>query len=154
MSGSLSHAARAEPNLTPILDMVFQLITFFMLVINFKSAALDLSLRLPVVGSAMPIDTKGTRDLLVLNVNQDGHLVVYGSPKEDVAGYIRLEAEASRIQFRRQFPDLKRGDELPTIVVIRADEATPFKYVNKVLALCQDEGFRGFALKAIKKRAE
>src|SRR5436190_1151310 len=43
-----------EPNLTPILDMVFQLITFFMLVINFKSASMDLSLRLPVVGSARP----------------------------------------------------------------------------------------------------
>ena len=28
---------KAEPNLTPILDMVFQLITFFMLVINFKA---------------------------------------------------------------------------------------------------------------------
>jgi feruloyl esterase len=41
-----------EPNLTPILDMVFQLITFFMLVINFQAAAVDMSLKLPVVGSA------------------------------------------------------------------------------------------------------
>ncbi len=37
MSGSLATAANAEPNLTPMLDMVFQLVTFFMLVINFKS---------------------------------------------------------------------------------------------------------------------
>ena len=36
--------------------MVFQLITFFMLVINFKSAELDLTLKLPVVGSARPVD--------------------------------------------------------------------------------------------------
>lgn len=154
MSGSLSHAARAEPNLTPILDMVFQLITFFMLVINFKSAAMDLSLRLPVVGSAQPVDTKGTKDLLVLNVNQEGKLVVYGGVKEDVDGYIKLEAQASRIQFRRQYPNLREGDELPTIVVIRADEATPFKYVNKVISLCQNEGFRNFALKAMNKRVE
>ena len=47
------------PNLTPILDMVFQLITFFMLVINFKAGQMDLSLKLPVVGSARPVDTKG-----------------------------------------------------------------------------------------------
>ena len=47
MSASLRQKSKAEPNLTPILDMVFQLITFFMLVINFKSASLDLSLRLP-----------------------------------------------------------------------------------------------------------
>ena len=51
----------AQPNLTPLLDMVFQLITFFMLVINFKDASLDLSLKLPVVGSARPVDTKGGR---------------------------------------------------------------------------------------------
>ena len=45
MSASMSHSSSAEPNLTPILDMVFQLITFFMLVINFKTAAMDLDLR-------------------------------------------------------------------------------------------------------------
>ena len=57
MSGQLSQEVKAEPNLTPILDMVFQLITFFMLVINFKSAEMDLSLKLPVVGSARPVET-------------------------------------------------------------------------------------------------
>ena len=41
MSASMSHGSSAEPNLTPILDMVFQLITFFMLVISFKTAAID-----------------------------------------------------------------------------------------------------------------
>ena len=56
MSGSLpGGGVKAEPNLTPILDMVFQLITFFMLVINFKAAELDLSLQLPVLGSAKPL---------------------------------------------------------------------------------------------------
>ncbi len=33
----------AEPDWTPMLDMVFQLVTFFMLVINFKAANMDLS---------------------------------------------------------------------------------------------------------------
>ncbi len=56
MSGSLDSAANAEPNLTPMLDMVFQLVTFFMLVINFKTAAMDLDLKLPVVGSARMVE--------------------------------------------------------------------------------------------------
>ena len=56
---SKSSETSLEPNLTPILDMVFQLITFFMLVINFKGGALDLSLELPVLGSARPLDTNG-----------------------------------------------------------------------------------------------
>ena len=39
MSVTSMQKIKAQPNLTPMLDMVFQLITFFMLVINFKSAA-------------------------------------------------------------------------------------------------------------------
>ena len=69
MSGSVPGSAlKAEPNLTPILDMVFQLITFFMLVMNFKAAELDLSMRLPVIGSAKPLPDGAQVKLLVLNV--------------------------------------------------------------------------------------
>ena len=66
--------SEGRPNLTPILDMVFQLITFFMLVINFKAAALDQSLKLPVVGSARPVDSKGQESLLILNVDKEGKI--------------------------------------------------------------------------------
>ena len=46
---------KAEPNLTPLLDVVFQLITFFMLVINFSSENYDQRVRLPVAESAVPV---------------------------------------------------------------------------------------------------
>jgi biopolymer transport protein ExbD len=150
MSASLESAANAEPNLTPILDMVFQLITFFMLVINFKAASLDLSLRLPVVGSARPVDTKGQKDLLVLNINDRGELSVYGV-KKDIDSYIASEAQASLLTARKTNPDIKQGDDLPTTVVIRADRSTPFKKLNRVIRACQDNGFRNFAMKAMNK---
>jgi biopolymer transport protein ExbD len=143
---------KAEPNLTPILDMVFQLITFFMLVINFKSASLDLSLRLPIVGSARPVDTEGMEDLLILNITQDGKLIVYGIPK-DIDSYIAGEAQATRWAFRPKL-DLQPGDELPSMVVIRADEATPFKLLNRVIKACQDNGYRRFALMALNKKTK
>jgi biopolymer transport protein ExbD len=150
MSGSMSHGASAEPNLTPILDMVFQLITFFMLVINFKTASMDLSLKLPVVGSARPVDTKGVEDLLILNIDSKGKLNVYGVSK-DVDSYIQGEAEASLKKARKDRPELKLGDELPTTVVIRADRTTPFGLLNKVIAACQKNGFVKFSLKAMSK---
>lgn len=150
MSASMSHEASSEPNLTPVLDMVFQLITFFMLVINFKSASLDQSLKLPVVGSARPVDTKGQEDLLVLNVNPKGQLTVYGVPK-DVESYIGGEAQASLLLARKTNPNAKLGDELPTTVVIRADKATPFHLLNQVIEACQKNGFRKFALKAMNR---
>ena len=156
MSRSLSTKMRAEPNLTPLLDMVFQLITFFMLVINFKSASLDLSLQLPIVGSARPVDTKGQEDLLILNIDQQGYLKVYGTKKKEseIAGYIAAEAQASLFAARRSQPDIQAGDELPTTVVLRADAATPFKLINRVIKACQDSGYRKFALKALDKRPE
>src|SRR5689334_17629862 len=109
----MSHGASAEPNLTPILDMVFQLITFFMLVINFKAASMDLSLKLPVIGSAGPVDTKGENELLVLNIDSGGHLKMYGQTK-DLNSYIAGEAMVSLIHARRTHPELQPGDELPT----------------------------------------
>ena len=153
MSGRLSQEVKAEPNLTPLLDMVFQLITFFMMVINFKSAEMDLSLKLPVVGSARPVETHGQRGLLVFNIDQTGDLKIYGRVIKDIEGYIAKEANASRIAARIESPDSEAGQDLPTTIVIRADRATPFKMLNRVIKACQDNGFRRFALKAVNKEA-
>jgi biopolymer transport protein ExbD len=151
MSGPVGGSGdRAEPNLTPILDMVFQLITFFMLVINFKAASLDLSLKLPVVGSARPVDTKGKEDLLILNVDTEGRINVYGVP-QNVERYIRGEAQASLLVARKDNKGIQLGDELPTTVVIRADRSIRFQLLNRVIAECQKNGFRKFALKAMNK---
>ena len=151
MSASLNHGANAEPDLVPMLDMVFQLITFFMLVINFKSAAMDLDLQLPVVGSARPVETGGRDDLLVLNVNSQGQLRVYGELKDDVNSYIAGEAQASSLVALQRVPGFKQGDDLPSTVVIRADKRTSFGRLNKIVKACQDNGYRSFALKAMNK---
>jgi biopolymer transport protein ExbD len=143
----------AQPNLTPLLDMVFQLITFFMLVINFKDAALDQSLQLPVLGSARPLDTKGQEDLLVLNIDRDGRLKVYGSVR-DVPTYIADEARQEEKRLKSKGTPLKAGEELPTMVVIRADRATQFKQLNDIIKICQSHNYRKFALKAMNRREE
>jgi biopolymer transport protein ExbD len=153
MSGSLSSDNRAEPNLTPLLDMVFQLITFFMLVVNFKTAALDLNLRLPVVGSARPVESQGG-DLLVLNIDKQGTLKVYNNPIKDIPAYIATEAKASLSAARRVNPKLEDNADLPTTVVVRADKETPFKLLNVVISSCQEHGFRNFSLKALNRKEE
>jgi biopolymer transport protein ExbD len=124
-----------------------------MLVINFKSAELDLSLKLPVIGSARPVETEGRQGLLVLNVDRDGTLVIYGRPITDVDSYIRTEAVACMIGSHLTSEDIARGTTLPTTVVIRADRATPFRMLNRVIRACQENGFRNFALKAIERES-
>jgi len=141
----------AQPNLTPLLDMVFQLITFFMLVINFKDAALDQSLTLPVLGSARPLDTKGQEDLLVLNIDAEGQLKVYGVVR-DVRTYIADEARQEEARLKAKNTPLKPGEELPTMVVIRADRATRFNLLNEIIKTCQQHNYRKFALKAMNRR--
>ena len=153
MSGKLSQEVKAEPNLTPLLDMVFQLITFFMLVINFKTASMDMSLRLPAVGSARPAEIRGI-DLVVLNVDRRGTLRVFGNEIRDIGGYIAQEAQASLLAARRYNPALNPGDDLPSMIVIRADKRTPFRLLNRVLVACQENGFRNFSLKALSRREE
>ena len=131
MSGSMSSEASAEPNLTPMLDLVFQLITFFMLVTNFKAASLDLNLKLPVVGSARPLETEG-EDLLILNIDSVGSLNVYGVT-QNVERYIKAEAKVSRSTAKRLNPNFKAEDDLPTTIVVRADKQTPFNLLNVVI---------------------
>jgi biopolymer transport protein ExbD len=153
MSRSLSSEDRAEPNLTPILDMVFQLITFFMLVINFKAASTDLSVKLPAIGSARPTEVRG-QDLLVLNVDQEGILRAFGQEVRDVSAFIAREAESSLQIARRANSSLKQGDDLPSLVVIRADRFTPFGRLNRVVRACQENGFRQFSLRALNRNEE
>ena len=136
-----------------MLDMVFQLITFFMLVINFKSASMDLNMKLPVMGSARPVETKGQEDLLVLNINKEGQFTIYGAVRTDIENYLAGEAQASLLKAKRANPDFQPGNELPTTIVIRADVGTRFGLLNRIIKACQANGFRKFALKAM-NRAE
>lgn len=150
---SQSSQERFEPNLTPILDMVFQLITFFMLVINFKTASLDTTLSLPVIGSAQPADSSGQGQVIVLNVDAKGNLRVYGEEKS-AEKYISEEARVLYYQAKTDKPDMKFGDELPATIVLRADKNIPFHLLNEVVRTCQHNGFRKFHYRAMNKAPE
>jgi len=122
-----------------------------MLVINIKEASLDTSLELPVLGSARPVETKGEEDLLVLNIDAEGRLKVYGSTP-DVRAYIAAEAKQEEARMKAKNKAFKSGDELATTVVIRADKTTPFKLLNDIIKVCQKNNYRKFALKALNRR--
>jgi biopolymer transport protein ExbD len=152
MSG-VSSKVNAEPNLTPMLDMVFQLITFFMLVINFKTNQIDMQMDLPVVGAAVPVDTKGQLSLLMININDLGQYTVFNKPFDDaqMERYIQAQAEIDRLAARRKDPNFGDDDDLKTTVVIRADGNTPYEKLSHILKMCQAHGYREFAYRALKK---
>jgi len=143
-----------EPNLVPILDMVFQLITFFMLVINIKNKSIDESLKLPIIGSARTVDTKGQEDLTILNINENGDLVVYGAVRKDWEKVIATEAAASLRVANRINPTFKPGDELPTTVVIRGAQKVPYGKVHPIIQEAQQHKFRKFQFRALRQAPE
>jgi len=137
---------RAEPNLTPLLDMVFQLITFFMLVINFKGASLDLSLKLPVLGSARPLERTGKLEPIVLNIDSEGRVKAFGETI-DIEQHMEREARLLKAHLSLSGEEARGG--LPVAVVIRGDRLATFHLVNHVITVCQNHGYRNFALSAM-----
>lgn len=142
----------AEPNLTPILDMVFQLITFFMLVVSFKAASMDPGIRLPVLGSARPSWQETDQKFVVLNIDKSGELRVYGQVC-DLEQYLATEVNAIRKPSRPR-RRASGNEPLSAAAVIRADKATPFTKLSGVLAACKKHGFSNVTLKVLDAEAQ
>src|SRR6185437_16483967 len=153
MSASMSNELRAEPNLTPLLDIVFQLITFFMLVINFSRDNFDSRIKLPVAGSARPQDdaAKLNDERLVLNIDSKGHLIFNGQvlSADEATQKIKLEAQIARQNIKTLRGKVEQGESLPARVVIRADRDTPFAVLFSLMNTCQTNGYQKFDLKAM-----
>ena len=153
MSAKLSTELKAEPNLTPLLDVVFQLITFFMLMVNFSSDNYDRRITLPVAGSARPVedDRQVSEDRLVLNVDKDGHLLMGGEvqPLHKAVQTIKHQADLIKLNLKAAGQKLDASGSLPTTIVLRADRETSFSSVLGLIKACQANGFRKFALKAM-----
>jgi biopolymer transport protein ExbD len=153
MASAVSSELKAEPNLTPLLDVVFQLITFFMLVMNFSNENYDRRVRLPVAGSARPVDDTKlvSDDRLVLNIDQDGHLIFGGEVQNlhKAMQTIKHQADLVKLNLKAGGLKLDSSGGLPTMIVFRADRETAFSSVLSLIKACQANGFRKFALKAM-----
>jgi biopolymer transport protein ExbD len=154
MAGVVTSEVRAEPNLTPLLDVVFQLITFFMLVINFTAENYDQRVHLPVAGSARPVEDtqRVSEDRIVLNVDKNGHLLVGGQtqPLNEALASIKHQADLVKLNLKASGLKYDTAKGLPTMIVFRADKDATFAAVMTLLNACQTQGFRKFALKAMK----
>src|SRR5262249_15838854 len=141
MAGPVTTELKAEPNLTPLLDVVFQLITFFMLVINFSNENYDQRVRLPVAGSARPVEaTKSVSDdRLVLHIDPEGHLLFGGEvqPLHKAIQTIKHQADLIKINLKAGGQKLDSSGSLPTTVVLRGDKDVDSASVLNLIKTCQ-----------------
>jgi biopolymer transport protein ExbD len=129
-----------EVDMTPMIDVTFQLITFFMFVMNFSEAEQDERIQLPLSQLAKPVE--GVLEApITLQLTADGRVIYAGElvAVADIGG--RLEREKALLV------ESGREPELATIIV-RADAQAKAGDVQQVIKSCQERGFERFALRA------
>ncbi len=130
---------KVEADMTPMIDMTFQLIAFFMVLINFSEADQDARVQLPQSVLAKPPDGP-IENAIYIHMTGDG-TAIYGGDD------MNLEALASVLKRERQVMALENKQVAEATVIIRADADAPTGMVQELIQVCQDEGFERFALR-------
>jgi biopolymer transport protein ExbD len=132
--------SNTEIDMTPMIDMTFQLITFFMFVMNFSEAEQDDRIQLPMSQLAKPVDGPVEKPI-TLQLTNKGSLIYAGEliGMRDVGGY--LEREKSVMIDAGKEPNA-------ATVIVRADGAAKTGEVQEIIKICQEKGFEKFALRA------
>jgi len=133
-------AAALEPDMTPMIDMTFQLIAFFMVLLNFGEAEQDARIRLPSSQLAKPPET-ALENALVVQLTGDNQ-VLFSGELMPIAGLDeKLRREARFITLSGEKPE-------DATVILRADAESKTGVAQEVIQKCQENGFENFALRA------
>ena len=135
-----SKLQRVEEDMTPMIDMTFQLIAFFMVLINFSDVEQDQRVKLPESELAKPPDTAYEEPLTIQMTSDE--TILFGGQE--------LTIDELRVALRREASLLRAyGDQRieEVTVVIRADLAARSGKVQEVIKACQDVGLDTFALR-------
>ncbi|MEI7684288.1 MAG: biopolymer transporter ExbD [Planctomycetota bacterium] len=153
MSGNVGGEG-CDVNLTPLLDLVLQLIMFFMITVNFvRVDQFDDAIHLPVSTNATPLDNTAD-EYIFLNLDGEGKLV--GSLANftlDTPGKLRTHLFREKQDLERIAS--KKGLPGPTkvVVVLRADQNVRYSKVWEVLESCKNATFIHWQLRVMTKAA-
>ena len=126
--------------MTPMIDMTFQLITFFMFVMNFSEAEQDDRIQLPSSQLAKPVEG-ALESPITLQLTNKGTVIYAGElvAVTDVGTYLEREKTVM----------LDAGKEPnAATVIVRADGRSQTGEVQQIIRMCQEKGFERFALRA------
>jgi len=130
-----------EGDLTPMIDMTFQLIAFFMLVINFSDVEQDQRIHLPASELAKPPEAPYDQPLTI-HLTKDDQFVYAGKELEKLAEL--RSALLRETQILKRHTSKKLAD---VTIIIRADENAQTGLVQEIIQVCQELEFEKFALR-------
>jgi biopolymer transport protein ExbD len=139
----------AEPNLVPLLDMVLQLIMFFVLCANFVMDQINEDIKLPQATTAKSLDRTET-DLIYLNVNDKGALLPYDEDREPITSPQYITRYLAR-KYKYRMDTGGEAEAKKTLVIIRADAHATFDSVYRVMKAVKQAGFQRLQLRAMIK---
>jgi biopolymer transport protein ExbD len=134
-------APSAKAEMTPMIDMTFQLIAFFMVVVNFSEADQNERIKLPLSELAKPPDAP-LETPITLQLTDEG-TVIFGANEVTIP---QLANELLREKQVMEATGTKSARQ--ATIVIRADRAAMTGEVQEVMQICQKTGFEKFALRA------
>lgn len=134
----------SEGDMTPMIDMVFQLIAFFMVLINFSEVEQDQRVNLPLSELAKPPEVAYEKPITLQMTGDEGIILNAGADK-------LLTIEELRIALKRQAQIIRAaGDDVrlsDVTIIVRADREARTGKVQEMIDAAQQAEFETFALR-------
>jgi biopolymer transport protein ExbD len=119
-------------SITPLIDIVFLLLIFFLVATRFAEEDRELDVLLPSASEAKPLTVR-PREIFV-NIDQDGNYFVGGGKPKTLDEVYEILRRAGRDNPGNQS------------VVIRADKRVPLNYAVEVMNLCNRSGIFDYTI--------
>jgi biopolymer transport protein ExbD len=130
----------AEMDMTPMIDVTFQLIAFFMFVLNYSEVDQDQRINLPSSELARPPEVAYDQPLTVQLA--EGEKIYFAG--DELTTSTLKSALLREAQIIKLNPNKKVSD---VTVIIRADKSAKTGKVQEIIQLCQEAEFDTFALR-------
>jgi biopolymer transport protein ExbD len=134
----------SEADMTPMIDMTFQLIAFLMVLVNFSAEAVSTRVVLPESELARPPEKTPEENKIVIQLDKEG-LIVFGA---DTVSNESLKSILKNEAYLLTTKDLSPSD---ATIIIRAHKDCPTGKVQEVIKTCQEQKFDRFILRAKEK---
>ena len=116
-------------SLTPLIDVVFLLLIFFLVATRFAEEERELDLPLPDATEAQPLTVEPQE--IFVNIDQAGQYVVSGQ-------------QVSLDELEQILNRAAANNPVHQSVIIRADKRVPFDFVVQAINLCKKVGIRKY----------
>ncbi len=130
----------AEGDMTPMIDIVFQLVIFFMLTLNFSQDEQSELIKLPSSELAKPASSPVEKPI-TLQLTRTSKVLV-GGDEIPLAGVQKV------LMREKQAIQKASGNVRSATIIIRADQNVQIGKVQELIRACQMTGFEKFVLRA------